>query len=50
MIHARQCAKLRSYYEVNSIVTLVFTDKETKAQSVCHLSKVSEQIRGRTGI
>ena len=39
-----------SYYKVNSIVILVFTDEETKTQSVLVICRRSQKISVRTGM
>ena len=39
-----------SYYKVNSTVNFVFTDEETRAQSIFVISQTSQKIRGRDEI
>lgn len=36
-----------SYYEVNSTNNFVFTDEETRAQSIFIIYQTSQKIRGR---
>ena len=39
-----------SYYEVNSTINLVFTDEETRAQSILVICQMFQKIRGRAEI